>query len=306
MESLTEDDVEKYLRAGRVACLVIKELERHVKVGVKLLDLAEYIERRIRELGGEPAFPVNISINNVAAHYTPLPGDASTIPREAIVKIDVGVHINGYIADTATTIALTDKYNLLVEAVKQALEKALTMISPGKKFSEIGAVIEKVIKDLGFKPIYNLSGHRVDKYVLHAGETIPNFGDRLNFGKFYIGRVYAIEPFATNGVGFVKESLDTTIYALKYNPKKVRTLCQDAYSIYMFIYNSRRTLPFAKRWYIKNFTEPQLDKVFNELSRNNLLIQYPVLIEKSNGIVAQFEHTILIDNRGTTIVTTQC
>jgi methionyl aminopeptidase len=303
---LTEDDIEKYICAGRIACLVARDAERYVKPEVKLLDLANYIESKIKELGGEPAFPVNISINNIAAHYTPLPRDETIIPSEAVVKIDIGVHVDGYIADTAITVSLSDRYSLLVESVKQALEKALANVVPGKKFSEVGALIEKVVKDHGFKPVYNLSGHNIDRYLIHAGETIPNFNDRLNFGKFQVGRVYAIEPFATNGVGFVVETSTITIYALKYNPKKIRSLTRDTYSIYMLIYNSRKTLPFAKRWYKVNDISAQIDNVLNELHRNNLLIQYPVLIEKSNGIVVQFEHTVLIDNKGSVTITTKC
>jgi len=303
---LTEDDIEKYICAGRIACLVARDAEHYVKPEVKLLDLANYIESKIKELGGEPAFPVNISINNIAAHYTPLPRDETIIPSEAVIKIDIGVHVDGYIADTAITVSLSDRYSLLVESVKQALEKALANVVPGKKFSEVGALIEKVVKDHGFKPVYNLSGHNIDRYLIHAGETIPNFNDRLNFGKFQVGRVYAIEPFATNGVGFVVETSTITIYALKYNPKKIRSLTRDTYSIYMLIYNSRKTLPFAKRWYKVNDISAQIDNVLNELHRNNLLIQYPVLIEKSNGIVVQFEHTVLIDNKGSVTITTKC
>lgn len=306
MTLLTEEDLEKYIDAGRIACLIAKDLEHYVKPNLKILELAHYIENRIRELGGEPAFPVNISINNIAAHYTPLPDDTTIIPSEAVVKIDIGVHIEGYIADTAVTISLSDKFTPLIESVKQALEKALLYIAPGKRFNEVGAIIEKTVKDYGYRPIYNLSGHSIDRYVIHAGETIPNFNDRLNFGKFQKGKVYAVEPFATNGVGFVIETSTTTIYALKFNPKKIRALSKDTYTLYTEIYNTRRTLPFAIRWYIDRISKTRINNILYELRNNNLLIPYPVLIEKSNGVVTQFEHTVLIDNKGNVIITTEC
>lgn len=304
MVLLSENDIESYLRAGRIACVIRKEIEKYVKVGTKVFDIAEFIEKRIRELGGEPAFPVNISINDIAAHYTPIPKDTLVVPEDSVVKIDIGVHVNGFIADTATTIAFSDSYRGLVEAARHALEKALTSIYPGKKFSEVGAIIEKIIRDHGFKPVYNLSGHRIDRYTIHAGETIPNFSDRLNFGKFQLGRVYALEPFATNGSGFVIDSTNVTIYALRYNPKRIRELSKEAHSFYMYVYDSRRSLPFAKRWYISMFDEEVLNRVLKELASKNLLISYPVLVEKSRGIVTQFEHTILIDNKGNVIITT--
>lgn len=304
---LTEGDIENYIRAGRIACRVRKEVENYIIKGMKILDLAEYIERRIVELGGELAFPVNISLNNIAAHYTPLPNDTKVISEDSIVKIDIGVHIDGCIADTAITITLSEIHRPLAEATKQALEKVLTVISPNKRFSEVGAIIEKVIRDCGFKPVYNLSGHRIDRFLIHAGETIPNFNDRLNIGRFRSGCVYAIEPFATNGVGLVVDADDVTIYSIRYNPKRIRRLSREATEIYSYIYSSRKSLPFAKRWLIKKFDEYVVDKALHELSLNNLLTNYHVLIEKSGGLVSQFEHTILIDNSGNVIVLTdQC
>lgn len=304
---LTDNDIENYIRAGQIACRVRKEIEKTISTGIKLLDLAKIIEEKIRMLGGEPAFPVNISLNSIAAHYTPIPNDTSIISENSVIKIDIGVHVDGYIADTATTIALSDVYKPLIDAVKQALEKALILISPGKRFSDIGATIERVIKGLGFNPVYNLSGHKIDRYLIHAGETVPNFNDVFNIGKFRLGNVYAIEPFATNGQGFVINSNKITIYGIRYNPKKVGKLSKKTHDIYMYIYSTRRTLPFAKRWFMDKFSEDILDDAIHELDQHGLLIKYPVLIEKSNGIVTQFEHTVLIDNKGSILVTTdQC
>uniref|UniRef100_A0A7C2Z8K6 Methionine aminopeptidase n=1 Tax=Ignisphaera aggregans TaxID=334771 RepID=A0A7C2Z8K6_9CREN len=303
---LTEADIEYYIRAGRIACTVRKEVENYISAGTRLLDIAEFIEKRILELGGEPAFPTNISINNIAAHYTPTPGDQLTVPENAVVKIDIGVHVEGYIADTATTVSLAEKYRALVEAAKEALEKALTFVLPGRRFSDVGSVIENTIKTRGFKPIYNLSGHSIDRYSIHAGETIPNYRDRLNLGKFRQGKVYALEPFATNGSGFVVDTPTITIYALRYNPKKIRYLSKDVRDLYSYIYDRRRGLPFAKRWLLETFDGDVIEKALKEFESNGLLITYPVLIEKSSGTVTQFEHTVVIDKSGQVIITTDC
>lgn len=304
---LTEEELEYYLRAGRIACEARKEAEKIVRAGSRLIDIAEKIEEKIRYLGGDPAFPVNISINFFAAHYTPIHNDVSVVPEGSIVKIDIGVHVNGYIADTATTISLSDAYTALVEASRQALEKALSLVKPGQKFSGIGETIEKVIKSFGYRPIYNLSGHKVDRFLIHAGETIPNFNDVLNLGKFRLGNAYAIEPFATNGQGFVTDSDIVTIHALRYNPKKIRKLSTEAYELYSYIYSSRKTLPFAGRWLTNRYSPDVLNRLLQELKSNGLLIEYPVLTEKSRGLVSQFEHTIVIDYRGNVInITDNC
>jgi len=304
VKGLENIELELYIRAGKIACIVRKDAEKYVRPGLKLIDVANFIEQKIVELGGQPAFPVNISIDSIAAHYTPVPNDNTTINYGSIIKIDIGVHIDGYIADTATTISLSDMHRPLVEATQQALEKALAAISIGKRFSDIGAIIEKTIKSYGFKPIYNLSGHRIDRYVIHAGETIPNFNDRLNLGKFRPGNTYAIEPFATNGAGFVEDEKSVTIYALVYNPKKISKLSNESHKFYSYIYSLRRTLPFAIRWYTNIFSETLIEKILQELTFKGLLTKYPVLVEKNHGIVTQFEHTLVIDKQGNIIVTT--
>jgi methionyl aminopeptidase len=303
---ISDNEIENYVKAGRIACTVLKEVESLVKPGAKLLEIAKYIESRIHDLGGKPAFPVNISINSIAAHYTPIPSDESIIPSGAVVKIDVGVHVDGYIADTATTISLDDSYRLLCKATKSALEKALEAIGPGIRFSEIGNIVEQIIKSYGFSPIYNLSGHSLDRYIIHAGEVIPNHRDRLILGSFKSGKAYAIEPFATNGRGYVKEGNDITIFALKPNPKKLSKLSHEVREIFERIYEDRKTLPFTLRWYVKEFSIEKLRSAMRVLIDNGLAIAYPILIEINGGIVAQYEHTIILTSRGEKIVTTLC
>jgi methionyl aminopeptidase len=303
---MTYEELEKYLKAGRIACTTLNEAASYIRPGMKLIDVAEYIENRIESLGGKPAFPVNISINNIAAHYTPTPNDTSVIPEGSVVKIDVGVHVDGYIADTAITLTFNEEFKLLSEAAKTALERAVEAVAPGVRFSRVGRIVEDVIKSYGFKPIYNLSGHSIDRYTIHSGDVIPNYEDRLNLGSFRRGKVYAIEPFATNGRGHVKEGSTTAIYALKPNPKKIAKLDQTTREIFEHIYEDRKTLPFALRWYTRKFSLDQLESSMKILVSAGLAIAYPVLVEVSNGIVAQFEHTIVISDKGEEIITTRC
>lgn len=301
---LDDEAIQKYVKAGRIACTVRKEAEKYIKVGMSLIDIAKYIEQKINEYGGIPAFPTNISINSIAAHYTPEPNDNSIITDNSIVKIDIGVHVDGYIADTASTIVFNDKYIALAEAVKEAVEKAIKIISRGVKFSEVGNIVSSIIKSYGYNPIYNLSGHSIDRYVLHSGEVIPNFRDRMNFGSFKVGNVYAIEPFATTGIGYVENSDKITIYSLRLNPKKLDKLSNDVQTIFNMIYSERRILPFSLRWYTSRYSLEFLTQIIKILLFQGLAIGYPVLIERTRGLVAQYEHTLLIDNNGEKIVLT--
>jgi methionyl aminopeptidase len=297
---ITEEVLEKLKRAGDIAKKVVKYVESITKPGVKVLDLATNIENYIRSLGGEPAFPVNIGINWVAAHYTPTLTDESVIPDGSLVKVDIGVHVDGYIADTAITICFNPIYEALVEATKKAVEKAIEVLRPGVKVAEIGKVIEDVIRSYGFKSIKNLSGHGLDRYVIHSGVIIPNFYDRFNTAKLRDG-VYAIEPFATNGAGLVVESDQVTIYALKTISKR---LTGNALAVYEKIYRERQGLPFTTRWYVNTPVDVELfEKALVELKKQKVLVEYPVLVEKKRGMVSQFEHTVVIAGRDVIVTT---
>jgi len=289
-----EEVLKKYIEAGRIARIVLEEAAKRVDVGAKLVDVCEYVEKRIVELGGQPAFPCNISVNEVAAHYTPRVGDESTVPEGAVVKLDIGVHVDGYIADVATTIVLDPTYEKLAEAAREALEKALEKIGNGVTFYTVSKTIESVIKSYGYKPIANLGGHSLDRYKVHAGESIPNAADPFLKGAFQAGKAYAIEPFATNGVGYAEEGNVATIYALHKTGLK-RRLTPFEKKVLAYIASRFHTLPFTERWLVKEFGHVDRIRVaLARLAKMGFLIQYPILVEKGKGIVAQFEHTIVV------------
>lgn len=297
---LDEESISKLLKAGEIAKRAVDYASRILKPGVKLLELAEKVEDYIRELGGEPAFPVNIGINEVAAHYTPLYKNAAVVPENAVVKVDIGVHVDGYIADTAFTTSFNPVFEGLVEATRVALEKVIEVLHPGIKASEIGRIVENTIKSMGYKPIKNLGGHSISRYTIHSGITIPNHYDILAGYRLDQG-VYAVEPFATNGAGLVREMKLTTIYALKHGIKNVPT---QAKSFYDKVFAERRTLPFTLRWYVKDPSQLQdIEQVIQQLKRHKSIIEYPVLVEKEKGIVTQFEHTIIVTKKDVIVTT---
>ncbi len=301
---LTDEEVEFYRRAGRIAAQVRSEVIGMVKPGVKIIDICEFVERRIVELGGKPAFPCNVSVNEIAAHYTSYPEDPSTVPDDGIVKVDIGVHINGYIADTAVSIPLSPKYEDLVHAAEEALERAIEIVRPGVRALEIGAVIESTAKKYGLKPIKNLGGHSLAPYTIHAGESIPNHKDPLSIWRLRDGAAYAIEPFITSGAGLVEEVDLVTIYALR-KISKVKGLTQSEQRVFRYVASEFRTLPFCLRW-LNNLgmSREELENSVRRLVGRGLLRRYPVLVEVRRGIVAQAEDTILI-NRGEVLVITR-
>ena len=185
---MREEVVKGYVKAGEIAKKVRSEAISSILKGERDVErLCERIERKIRELGAEPAFPLNVGINEVAAHYSPYPGDEISIPEDGVVKVDLGVKLGDYIVDTAATVDLSGKHEDLVECTREALRRAVERVMHGVKASDIGWEVEKTARSRGFKPIENLSGHLIKGGVLHAGKSIPNvktlFSDRLEEGE---------------------------------------------------------------------------------------------------------------------------
>ena len=288
---------EEILKAGEIAKQVREYITPQIKKDVALLEIAEKIEDKIKELGGDPAFPTNLSINEVAAHHTPSHDDQTL--ASGLLKIDFGVHINGWIADTAFTLDLenTEENKKLIEASEEALKNALEIANENVSASEIGKKVHETIEGYGASPIVNLSGHEMKKYELHAGVTIPNIDDGKNV--LLEKGVYAIEPFATFGNGKVKDGKPSGIYILT-DTKNVRS--QIAREVLEFVEDEYKTLPFCSRWVVKKFGTKALFGL-KQLEENDNLHQFPQLVEISGSKVSQSEHTILIDDEK--IVTTE-
>lgn len=272
---------EYYLDAGKIASKVLKEAKSKIKEDIALLDIAQYVEKRIEDLGAKPAFPCNISINEIASHFTPQ-DEELCFKKGDVVKIDVGTHIEGYIADTATTIEIgTNNHQKLIQACEEALEKAILSIKDGALTGSIGQIIEETIKKNGFNPIKDLTGHSLEQYKLHAGISIPNY---KTFFSHRIRRdmVFAIEPFATYGKGSIRHG-KPYIFALKNRiegkgSKEIR--------------KRFGPLPFTMRW-------------IPQIKREDLggLREYFELIEESSHIVAQSEHTVIVTESGCEVIT---
>jgi len=279
----------KYKKAGKIAAEALEYGKGLIKKGALLVDIADKIEKKIFELKAEPAFPVQLSLNETAAHYCP-DMDDKTVLEDQLVCLDIGVHIDGFIGDNACTVDLSNSNDDLVNASKKALEDAGKILKPGIKLREIGKVIEETISSFGFNPVRNLSGHGLEQYNVHTTPTIPNF-DNKDETKLEAG-VIAIEPFATNGDGMIGEKGIANVFSLVVKkPVRVRFMRNMLMEI-----NKYNKMPFTKRWLYKKFSPAKINFALTQFNNLGIIKEYPPLVEKSNGLVSQAENSFLIDD----------
>jgi len=296
--TMEEKELNAYRKAGKIASEVREWSKSLVKEGAKILDIAEKIESKIKELGGEFAFPVNICINDITAHYTPSFQDNILIQAGDVISVDLGVHIDGFIADTAYTVDLSGNYGKMLETNELALENAISLIRAGTSVSDTGAIVQRTITDAGYKPIENLTGHEVKQFDLHAGLSIPNIKVPYDW-KIEEGMVLALEPFATDGYGRVIESKNAEIFSLlDSKPTRLREA-----RILLKEIEPRKELPFAERWFARKINPLRLSLALRNLVSDEILKAYPILHEKEKGVVSQFEHTVIVTGDGCEVTT---
>lgn len=291
-------DKPKIIQAGKIAKQVSDYARKIIKRGMPLLEIAEKIEDKTKELGGTPAFPVNLSINEIAAHYTPSHDDKSL--AYGLLKVDIGVQVEGWVADTAFSLDLENfnENKRLIETAEEALASALKIIQMGVSTDEIGKEIHRTAVSNHINPIVNLSGHEIDRYDLHAGISIPNINDKKDVA--LKKGIYAIEPFMTFGNGKVHDGKPSGIYGLLDN-KNVRSPI--AREILTHIIDEYGYLPFCSRWLVKEFGIKALIGL-GQLEQQGNIHQYRQLVEDSGRNVSQAEHTVLIED-DKVIVTTE-
>ena len=296
------EEIEKFRLSGHILRETREEMRANVKENMLVIDVCEKTEGLICAKGGKPAFPCNVSINEVTAHYTSPPGDVSRIPEGSTVKVDLGVQVDGYVTDTAFTVAFNPEGRSMTSTAEQALKTAIENIHGGMSVGRIGGLIEATIRNRGFKPISNLTGHSVGRYLIHAGLSIPNVSETVSLAKVKAGEVYAIEPFVTlpEAVGRVDDSPQSTIYRL-LKAKSVKT--ESAKKLLKHIEANFRTLPFAERWLIGVVPTEQHTAAFKELLSSKAIMKYPVFVEVSRKPVAQAEHTVLLTEDSCEVLT---
>ncbi len=296
-----KEEIEKFRLSGKILREAREEMRSQVKEGMPIIEVCEKVEGLIRAKGGKPAFPCNVSINEVAAHYTAPPGDTSVIPEGSTVKVDLGVQVDGYVTDTAFTVSFNFEGRSMTSTAELALKTVIDNIHGDMPLGNIGSLVENTIKNRGFRPISNLTGHSVGRYLIHAGTSIPSVSG-FSPHKVRAGEVYAVEPFVTlpDAIARVDDTPQVTIYRF-LKSKSVKS--EAGKKLLKHIEVNFRTLPFAERWTIGVVPKEQHKAAFKELLASKAIMGYPVFIEASRKPVAQAEHTLLIKEDGCEVLT---
>ncbi|HME50615.1 MAG TPA: type II methionyl aminopeptidase [Candidatus Lokiarchaeia archaeon] len=306
-EELTEEErkkraLESYQKAGKIAKEALEKATEKAQVGVKVIDLITEIEAFIVEQGGNVGFPFNISIDNVAAHYTSGPVDMTEIEEGMVVKLDLGVHVEGYIADTATTVNFNTKdpalENICISSEK-SMETAIDMIKVGAKTNDIGKKINEIIKSYKYNPVRDLSGHTLDRWMVHGSKQIPLIA--VPTGQVIEqDDVFAVETFSSTGEGTTHPLNYGNIYqlALRHIPK-IRN--QAAKKLVGFIAKNYKTLPFSQRAWAKEVAVPRF--ALNDLIATGVFMEYKVLSDVKGSFVSQSEKTVYVHEDSVEILT---
>ncbi|MEM3030967.1 MAG: type II methionyl aminopeptidase [Candidatus Micrarchaeia archaeon] len=287
-------------QAGRATARAREKARALAKPGVPLEEFAEKLEAYIAELGCRPAFPINISINNVAAHYTPPRGDASVFGEKDVVKIDLGAQAGGCCGDTALTLDFSGENGRLLEAAEAALAAAISAIRAGARTSDVGAAVEREITSRGFRPVENLTGHQIKAGTLHAGKAIPNIGTR-DHQVLEEGDIIAVEPFASTGRGRVAEGTMVEIFSFV---GRAGVRLPQSREVAAFVEKEYGSLPFAERWLHRKFPSRLfIQSALRELAHAGALRPHPILSDAPGSLVSQAEHTVLVEKGGCSILT---
>ena len=295
---MISEDIEKWRKAGKLARDALNYGKALIQKNAPMLDVTNKIEQFVIDNKGKLAFPTNLAVNNIGAHWTPSSRSKEIFENGDLVKLDVGVHIDGYIGDNALTVEIgTSKHTKMIEASREALNAAIEVAAPGINTGMIGYAVQDVIEGYGYRPIANLTGHGIKRYNLHSGVSIPSIRERGG-AILKSGDVIAIEPFATDGAGRVGGKRNSNIYHLR-QVRKIRD--EKATELMVEIQNRYHGLPFAERWL--HSIQDDVTKNLQKLLRSGVVSYYPILDELGKGMVAQSEHTVMINNDGVEVLT---
>jgi methionyl aminopeptidase len=294
---MEKENLQKLKDAGKISLAAHKLAKKKAKPGVSLYDLGTTIDKFIEEQGAKPAWPTNLSIDHEAAHNTYSKEEDITLSEENVLKIDIGVMIDGYISDSAQTVVFQEKHEPLKNASYQALKRSKEFLEKNyssARISDVGKIIEDTILEFGYKPINNLSGHFLGRYKTHDYPSIPNIYTDFDVKFSEFENNFAIEPFASTGTGFVNEGAVLRIFTfLEEKPirdPKARKLIDEI--------KSYQGVQFLEDWVGKDLTAFEKKFALRELLRAQIIEGYPVLVDKKGSYVSQTETTFIITEEG--------
>ncbi|MBC8405104.1 MAG: type II methionyl aminopeptidase [Planctomycetes bacterium] len=293
--------LEKFREAGRIAREARELGISLIKPGVLLREVVEKVEGFIVSQGAGMAFPAQTSRNHIAAHYCCHPTDSTEFEKEDVVKIDIGVEVDGYVADNAQTKYLGENphWKQLIQASADGLAAAIETVGPGVQVRQISTAIENAIKAQGFRPVYNLTGHGVARWRVHTSPQIPASPDSGDKFELRPGMVIAIEPFATDGRGQVTEHGRGEVFMMRKAPRKMKQIDEDVWAVI----EGMNGLPFARRTF-GSMAKDAVESTITRLIRTGCLSVYPPLVDPDPKVrIAQTEHTMIVTDNGCEVIT---
>ncbi len=291
-------DLDKYREAGRINSEARRRALESLAPGVTYVSVLDAAEDYIRSQGAELAFPAQASVNHVAAHDCCDLDDPRAFEEGDVIKLDFGVHVDGCIADGASTRELGNTHGSLLEASRQALEAAIALVRPGRKIREIATAIQTTMIELDHQPVANLTGHGIAPFTIHCSPAMPNVPEGTT-GVLKEGMMICIEPFATTGRGYVEEQGRAEVFGARRKlkpPKHVDTGIIDQIM-------ARRGMPFSRRELAREHGKDLTERSLRDLTRVGAVFGYPPLVEHGPARVAQFEHTMYVGTDGAEVMT---
>lgn len=285
------------IKAGKICSLVLDELKDLIFPGNSVIEICQYADDRITELGGEKAFPCHVLMDDIANNYTSPMGDKTMILENKMVSVDLGVHIEGNIAMSARTFLFDPLYKEMKEAISEGMKSAIQSMCPGASSKNVNNNIELIIKPRGFKTLNNLVSHRIGKYKLSENTFSINDSATANEGESYALFIGITDILAD---GMVTSGPPSNIFLFQKNKFFINTKTRKMLN---YIENEHRTLPFASRWIFNKFPKPEGKKAFQELQKTNCISTFPQLIERTNMPVAIAQQTVIITKEGCKVIT---
>jgi methionyl aminopeptidase len=296
---VTKEALAALRQAARIAAAARTFGAARIVPGARLLDVCESVEHYIKEKGGQPAFPAQSSRNEIAAHYCPAPGEQTTYAKGDLAKLDIGVHVDGWVVDTATTVAVGGHAagQRLIDAAFAALQAAIAVAGPGVPVRTLSQTIEAALRARGLNPMRNLCGHGVARWTVHCPPPIPNSPDGTA-GRLEAGSVVAIEPFATEGKGEVSEAGAAEVFRVPPERSDGAGLDHEVFEAI----RAFRGLPFSRRQ-LAHVPQARVESTLRALWERNWMAAYPPLKEASGRVVAQAEHSLYVSEQGVEVLT---
>ncbi len=291
---MDSETLQKCIKAGKIAAQVRRETAARLqKPKTSFLEAMDFAEDRILKLGGQIAW-AQMAVNEVAAHYCPEENDARVSEEGQLIKVDIGVHLDGWLADNAMTVMVgkSTEYKDIVKASQNALKAAIKLVRPGVQLWELGEAQYSEAEALGFTTVKNLCGHTIERYKVHAGISIPTYNNK-DKTELQENWQVAIEPFVTNGQGMIKERPPATVFMVEQE-KGVRS--PYARKILDQV-RPQNGLPFTTRWLTRKLGKGGTALGMRELLQSGIVHPYPPLVEIAKGMVAQFEHAMIVKDK---------